>query len=153
MSINRDALAAMILLAGFLGYGYQATLIALFPGQETEVFSPRTMPYALAVAGVLVSALQLFRCLGKSVTKQEVLAGFDWARASLSCLNMVIYGLLFVPLGFIMATALFLACGFAILGERRLLLLTAMPLLFTVIFWALMTRVLGLYLAPGLLGI
>jgi len=153
MSINRDALAAMILLAGFLGYGYQATTITLFPGQETEVFSPRTMPYALAIAGVLLSALQLFRCLGKSVTEHEVLTGFDWARASLLCLNMVVYGLLFVPLGFIMATALFLAGGFAILGERRLWLLTATPLLFTVIFWALMTQVLGLYLAPGLLGL
>jgi putative tricarboxylic transport membrane protein len=69
------------------------------------------------------------------------------------CVVMLLYGWLFTPLGFVIATTLFLAAGFLILGERRILVLSVLPPLFTVLFWAVMSRGLGLYLAPGLLGI
>jgi len=152
MTANRDAAAALLLLAGFLAYAYGTTLIVLFPGQETEVFSPRTMPAALAIGGIGLSALQLLRCLRSGHRDRSELGGYDWFRSVLLCATMVGYGLLFEPLGFILATALFLAAGFAILGERRIGLLVLLPLTFSVAFWALMTKLLGLYLAPGLLG-
>jgi putative tricarboxylic transport membrane protein len=153
MTVNRDAGAALVLLAAFLGYGYQATLIELFPGQETEVFSPRTLPYALAAGGILSSILQLLRSLRVPATEAPDTTGFDWQRAAMLCVVMLLYGWLFTPLGFVIATTLFLAAGFLILGERRILVLSVLPPLFTVLFWAVMSRGLGLYLAPGLLGI
>jgi len=152
MTLNRDAVAALALLAAFLGFGYEATLVELFPGQETEVFSPRTMPLALAVGGTLLCFARLVQSLRHPEPGQVALGGFDWRRAGLLCVTMIGYGLLFEPLGFLLATAVFLSAGFLVLGERRVLMLTVLPLVFAALFWLLMTKVLGLYLAPGLLG-
>jgi putative tricarboxylic transport membrane protein len=153
MNINRDAAAALVLMTFFLGYGYQATLIRLFPGQETEVFSPRTLPFALAVSGILLTVLQLFRALRLPPSGDLKTAGFDWRRAGLLCTCMLAYGWLFAPLGFVVATALFLAGSFLVLGERRIAVLVILPPVFAFVFWAAMTRGLGLYLAPGILGV
>jgi putative tricarboxylic transport membrane protein len=153
MTLNRDAVAALVLLAVFLGFGYEATLIELFPGQETEVFSPRTMPLALAVGGTLMCLARLVQCLRHAEPGQVALGGFDWFRASLLCVTMIGYGLLFEPLGFLLATAVFLGAGFLVLGERRIVMLILLPLVFAALFWLVMTRMLGLYLAPGILGI
>ena len=57
-----------------------------------------------------------------------------------------------MPLGFVLATAVFLCTGFFVLGERRVLLLLLLPVVFTLAFWLVMTRLLGLYLAPGTLA-
>ena len=62
---------------------------------------------------------------------------------------MLGYGFAFVPLGFIAATILFLLMGFLTLGERRIPVLVILPVIFTFAFWAVMTQLLGLYLAPG----
>ena len=76
-------------------------------------------------------------------------AGLDWGRVGLLTLAMVLYGALFKPLGFILATTLFLAAGFMVLGERRPLLVLAVSGGVALGFWAVMSRLLGLYLAPG----
>lgn len=154
MNVNRDSVAAFVLLAAFLAYGYQATLIELFPGQETEVFSPRTLPYLLATGGVLLCLTQLARTLRlPRAGKSDTTTGFDWGRGALLCLCMLAYGWIFTPLGFLVATTLFLMAGFLVLGERRVVVLALLPAAFSLAFWAVMTRGLGLYLAPGLLGV
>jgi len=152
MTLNRDAMASLVLFAVFLGFGYEATLIELFPGQETEVFSPRTMPLALAAGGALLCLARLVQCLRHPEPGQVSLFGFDWVRAGLLCVTMIGYGLLFEPLGFLLSTAAFLGAGFLVLGERRIAMLTLLPLVFAALFWLVMTRALGLYLAPGILG-
>ena len=152
MTLNRNAVAAFVLLAGFLAMGLGVTSIELFPGQETEVFSPRTMPAALAVGGVLLCLLRVVQCLRHPEEDSFSLAGFDWTRAALLCVAMIGYGLVFDPLGFILSTALFLGTGFTVLGERRIPVLILLPLGFTLLFWLVMTRLLGMYLAPGILG-
>ena len=152
MTINRDAVAAFVLLVGFLAMGLGVTSIELFPGQETEVFSPRTMPAALAVGGALLCLLRVVQCLQHPDEDAVALGGFDWTRATLLCVVMIGYGLLFEPLGFVLATTLFLVAGFVILGERRVVVLALLPLLFTLLFWLVMTRLLGMYLAPGFFG-
>ena len=62
---------------------------------------------------------------------------------------MLGYGLLMNPLGFVLATTVFLLAGFVILGERRRVVLLFLPIAFSVFFYLLMTEGLGLYLAPG----
>jgi putative tricarboxylic transport membrane protein len=150
--INRDAVAAFVLFAGFLAMGLGVTSIELFPGQETEVFSPRTMPAALAIGGAILCVLRLVQCLRHPEQALVALGGFDWTRTAMLCVTMIGYGLLFEPLGFVPATAAFLCAGFFVLGERRILPLTLLPVVFTLVFWLIMTRLLGLYLAPGILA-
>ena len=62
---------------------------------------------------------------------------------------MLAYGYLMPLLGFIPATTLFLVAGFLILGERRRSILLFLPLVFSLVFFQLMTEGLGLYLSPG----
>lgn len=152
MTLNRDAIAAFVLLAAFLAMGLGVTSIELFPGQETEVFSPRTMPAALAVGGALLCLVRVVRCLRHPEEDAVALDGYDWARAALLCTAMIGYGLMFDPLGFVISTAAFLGTGFAVLGERRVVILTLLPLAFSLLFWLVLTRLLGMYLAPGILG-
>ena len=144
-----DSIAAIFLLIVFAAYGQQALQIEMFPGQELEPFKPRTMPVALAVSGILlciIHILQTFRGDSVDVTAWQ---GYDWRRAGILCLVMLGYGFAFVPLGFIAATILFLLMGFLTLGERRIPVLVILPVIFTFAFWAVMTQLLGLYLAPG----
>lgn len=149
MSLQRDALVAIFLFVVFAAYGQQALQIGVFPGQELEPFKPGTMPIALAVFGMLLCVIRVLQTLRKNQSSDFEWRGYDWKKAALLCVVMLGYGLAFVPLGFIVATTLFLLAGFVSLGERRPLVLLFVPIIFTLCFWAAMTQLLGLYLAPG----
>jgi putative tricarboxylic transport membrane protein len=149
VSDRHDTVAALVLLVLFVAYGYQAMQIEVFPGQEFEPFKPRTMPITLAVSGILLCAIRMFHSLRVQATDVTGWSGYDWKRAASLCIIMLGYGSVFTPLGFIPATTLFLLAGFFTLGERRKPVLLLLPLVFSLAFWAVMTRMLGLYLAPG----
>ena len=149
MNVTRNAIAAFVLLVFCSAYGLVATTIDLFPGQESEAFSPRTLPISLAIAGVLLTLVEMLKSLRRQDSGDVPWKGFDWLRASLLFATMIGYGALFEPLGFLPATVLFLTAGIAILGERRPIVLLVLPLAFASGFWLLITRLLGLYLAPG----
>ncbi len=149
MKFRRDTIAALVLFVLFAAYGIQATQIDVFPGQELEPFKPKTMPYALAICGMLLCVVRILQTLRDSLPEVVGWHTYDWRRAVILCAVMLAYGLLFTPLGFIPATALFLLAGFYTLGERQVIVLLLLPVGFSFFFWALMTQLLGLYLAPG----
>ncbi len=62
---------------------------------------------------------------------------------------MIFYGATLEPFGFIISTITFLILGYLILGERRVktLILASVPVV--IIFWAIMTQLLGIYLSSG----
>lgn len=149
--MTRDFVGAAVLLTGFILYGAYARRIALFPGQEAAAFTPRTLPYAIAVMGILLCLARAAVALRRIEPAGETGTRAGWVRVAAFCLFMIAYSVLLVQAGFLIATILFLAAGFALLGERRPLMLGVLPPVFTVAFWFVMTRVLGLYLAPGAL--
>lgn len=149
MTLSRDAVAALSFLALSIAYGWHAGSIQLFPGQEFEPFTPRTFPYALALIGAVLSLVQLVSVLRRPPARGESWGGFDWGRVAALVVAMVLYGAAFKPLGFVIATSLFLAAGYLILGERRWTVVLGASAPVALVFWALMTQVLGLYLDPG----
>lgn len=149
MTINRDAAAAFGILVFSIAYGLQATGIEMFPGQEYEAFTPQTFPLALAVIGAVLAMAQIAKSLREPPEDGVSWSGYDWRRVGLLLLSMVAYGATFTWLGFLVSTILFLAAGYLILGERRLVVLGSASVLVTVGFWLIMTRLLGIYLAPG----
>jgi len=149
MAFNRDAAASLGFLAFSIAYGWQATGIEMFPGQEYEAFTPQTFPLALAVIGGVLALGQLVKSLREPPQAGEPWARYDWSRVGLLLLVTVAYGATFTWLGFLVATMLFLTAGYLILGERRPLVIGAASVLVTVGFWAIMTKLLGIYLAPG----
>lgn len=149
MMLRRDALAALLLFVLFAAYGYLAMQIEVFPGQELEPFKPRTLPFTLAIAGMFLCAIRVLQTLRDKGHTAITWASYDWTSAALLCIAMLAYGFLFTRLGFAFATAIFLCTGFYILGERRPAALLLIPVIFTLVFWTIMTQLLGLYLAPG----
>jgi putative tricarboxylic transport membrane protein len=61
---------------------------------------------------------------------------------------MVAYALLLRPLGFLVATFLFLTCGSFILGERRFVLMAVVAAIAAGFIWYLVDVVLGIFLSP-----
>lgn len=133
-------------------YGLLATSIQLSFLAQQEVFTARTMPYGLAVAGIVLSLMILVlpvRDPAGKKTLTDVTAGMAWRRAISLVVLMVVYGLIMKWVGFIVASILFLIAGFYILGERRIkiMVLAAVPLV--VLLWFIMSSLLGVYIAPG----
>lgn len=149
MTLNRDVAAALGFLAFSIAYGWQATGIDIFPGQEYEPFTPQTFPLSLAVIGAVLALGQIIKSLREPPAEAEPWGGYDWRRVGLLLLSMIVYGATFTWLGFIVSTALFLTAGYLILGERRAVVIGSASVLVTLAFWAIMTKLLGIYLAPG----
>lgn len=135
-----------------MAYGLLAFKIPLSFMAQNEFFTSRTMPYALAVLGILLALLILVfpttDPAGKQSLREET-RGMDWKTAILLVVAMIVYGLTMKWIGFIISSILFLLVGFYILGERRIkrMVLASIPLV--VVLWFIMSSLLGVYIAPG----
>ena len=155
--LNRDRVSGLIFLLVCLIYGYQATQIQLFPGDEYEAFTARTLPYLLTAAGIIMSLLLIVMspapdCHKKACEQQTKNENrLDWRLLISFVILMAAYGLGLTWLGFVLATSLFLLGGFWLLGERRKSVLIGASFPFVTVFWLLLTKVLDIYLEPGYL--
>jgi len=150
--MSRDKVGALFFLLLSLDYGLMTFTIPLNVMARTAVFTARTVPFALAVGGIIISLLILIlpsRDPDGSKSVIEVFRGFKWKQAALLLALIIAYSLVLKFAGFIVSSILFLIAGFRILGEKRtkILLLASIP--FVVAFWFLINRVLGVYLEPG----
>jgi len=150
MAMTRDRLSALILLGLSIGYGVLAFRIKLFPGSEFELFTARTMPIGLAVAGSVISFLMLVLPT-KTAGDETPLKGLNWGKVAALCGLMLFYGMTITRLGFLSATWLFLVGGILLLGERRWAVVLGLSAAVAVGFWVLLSKLLGIYLEPGLL--
>lgn len=148
MTLYKDRIGSLIFLALAIGYGYSTTLITEYPGDEFEVFTAKTLPFALAIIGGFLSLALLFTSLKRE--KQRI-PNYHWAIAFKLIVLMVIYGVILESLGFLISTALFLLTGYWLLGERRKLVLFLCSGPLVVFFWYVLTQLLDIYLAPGAL--
>lgn len=170
--MTKDRVSALVFLAFSIAYGVLATEIPVPPFVSAEPFTPRTLPLALSALGILLALAMLFtapspRRLAQAAAREGAAQGsakdlpeeaetpppaavkFEWGKVLVLSLLMSAYGFTLKPLGFILATSLFLIGGYLVLGERRPWLLAAASLPLVVLFWALLTQVLGIYLDPG----
>jgi putative tricarboxylic transport membrane protein len=150
--MNREKAGALFILALSLGYCVSASQIPLIFLSRGETLNARTMPYALSAAGIVLSLLIIILPSfekGQEITAREALSGLDWKRVAQLVALMIVYSMIMPWVGFVIASILLLACGFMILGERnvKVILLASIPLV--VVLWALLSLVLGMYIAPG----
>ena len=143
--LTRDRIGALLMLVFSLFYWLQIDDIKILAFQASSAMTGRTIPEILAALGVGLSLLALLR---PSSNEKLVLTGFQWRRAALICLLMIAYGFTVRPVGFLISTSLFLIGSIVVLGERRLwvILVASVPLV--ILFWALMTQVLGVFIEP-----
>ncbi len=150
-ALNRDRIASLLFLLFCLGYGYQTTLIPLFPGDEYEPFTARTLPTILTVIGVALSLMMLVTAKPNPQTTEK--QPLNWRLLISFLVLMALYGLGLTYLGFLLATSLFLMIGFYLLGERRKSILFGASFPFVAAFYLLLTQGLDIYLEPGLIFI
>ena len=150
--MKTEKVGALILLLFSITYGLLAFKVPLTFLAQRESFNARTMPLALGIIGTLLSFLILILPSSKTEEKgkvKDVFRGLDWKSVGLLIGIMIFFSITLRFLGFVISSIIFLVGGFYILGERRiwLLLIGSVPLVFFI--WFLMSRILGMYIAPG----
>lgn len=145
----RDRVGAMIFLIVCLCYGYQTTQIPMFPGDEYEPFTARTLPTLLTFAGIGLALLLLV--MGKKDSQSGAVLDFNWKLLIGFLALMALYGVGLTYLGFVLATGFFLLAGFYLLGERRKAVLFGASFPFVIAFYLLLTQGLDIYLEPGVI--
>ena len=147
MILSKERIGALFFLVVSITYGYFATEIKLYPGDELDPMTAQTLPYVLAGMGIVLSLILIVSGDHKAI--ESTGAQLNWTPVILLMLLTLFYGLSLDWLGFLISTTVFLIAGFRILGEKRIkvLLLVAVPFVF--IFWFGLTQLLDIYLAPG----
>lgn len=145
MLLNKDRIGGLLLLAFSVTYGLLSQKIHLLPFQANSAFHARTMPEVLSVLAIGLSLLVI---VFPGSHEKPKFSGLNWGLGFAFLALMSAYGFLVRPLGFLIATSLFLMIGFAMLGERKIwrLVLVAVPAV--VAFWALMTIGLDVFIEP-----
>lgn len=146
--VHAERLAALALLLFSLAYFWLAFSIKVPPSSDDSPFSARSFPLVLGPLGMGLSLLLLLR---PPEGERLDLAGLAWGRASGLVALMGGFALAITHLGFVPTSALFLAGGFFLLGERRPVLLVAVALGVSVGFF-LMFRALNVSLDWGVFG-
>jgi len=150
--LNRELLGPSLFLELFTLYAIVAWQIPLLPFEEYETVTSATLPKVYAAFGIIVCLLSIGATLLKPTEKtdsDDVLEKSNVLRTFGLLILMVVYSAALEPIGFLISTSVFLLVGFFVMGERRkkILLLASIPV--AVVFWFLMTQVLGIYLVPG----
>ncbi|WP_045406274.1 tripartite tricarboxylate transporter TctB family protein [Vibrio jasicida] len=145
----RDRVGAMIFLLFCLCYGYQTTQIPLFPGDEYEPFTARTLPTILTYVGIGLALMLLVT--GQPDKQCGAVMSFNWKLLIAFLVLMALYGVGLTYIGFVLATGFFLLAGFYLLGERRKSVLFGASFPFVIAFYLLLTQGLDIYLEPGLI--
>lgn len=150
--LSKEKCGAMVMLVFSMAYGYQATNMPLTFMAAQESFNSKTLPIGLAITGAIISFLILVLPAttedGKTNFK-EAFRGKVWGKTIGLFINMAVYGVAMPFLGFIVASLVFLLVGFYILGERKWGRMIAAACLVVFGLWALLSKVMGIYIAPG----
>lgn len=150
-----DRWIALILVCICLAYGYAAYFVmddSLAPFMRRNPIWPSTFPKVLSALG-LVTALVILLSPKKAATKEmEIdyrrLGQYNLGQAVILLGLMVAYALCLRPVGFLIATSLFLFLGSFILGERRYLVMLPISMIAAFVVWFLVQEVLGIYMRP-----
>ena len=150
--MTTEKAGALILMTFSIAYGLLAFKIPLTFLAQRETFNARTMPFVLGIIGTLLSFLILVLPSGQTDEEDKVkdaFRGLDWSRVGLLIGIMIFYSITLRFLGFVISSIIFLVGGFYILGERRIWLLFIGSVPLVLFIWFLMSRILGMYIAPG----
>jgi len=146
--MNSSRVGGVLFLLLSILYGYFAGDIPLDYFSQQETFNARSLPRIIAVAAGLVSLGLIV--MPSPRTNWQFLGQLNWRPALLLLLLMSVYGLVLDPLGFVLATTLFLLAAFFVLGERHWIRMLAVSVPLAGGFWLLMTW-LEIYLGTGTL--
>ncbi|MFZ5825866.1 MAG: tripartite tricarboxylate transporter TctB family protein [Bacillota bacterium] len=136
------SLVMMAISLGYFGLAFQIT-VAL-----DDVVGPRAFPMAVSLVTAVLCGVLLLRSRAQ---EGEASAGIGREEAIFAGMGLV-YWLLLPVVGYLVATALFVAGGTRLMGERRWGPTAAVAVGTAVASWALFDLFLGVTLPTSLLG-
>ena len=148
--MSLDRYVAIFFLVISTVYGYAAFNYPLLPFERNMAFLPNTMPMVLGVLGALLS-LVILLSPSAADSKQEGAIKFERSnliQAVTLLVAMVLFALALRPLGFILATTLFLVGCSVVLGERKFQLMIPISAFSAFAIWYLVQEVLGIFMRP-----
>jgi len=153
--MTKNRIGSLFFLIFSATYFYYSFDIRIMQVGYIEVMTARTFPYYLGVLGISVSILMLILSFVKfdvdDIFDFEKFKTFDFKKGLYFVLAMLFYGYTIRTLGFIIATIIFLIIGFKILEERNLKIIIFTSFGVSIVFWLLLTQVLGVYMAQGMI--
>ena len=148
--MSLDRYIALCILVISLVYGYAAFNYPLLPFERNMAFLPNTVPMVLGVLGAALSLIILITPSSRD-TEDKPAPTFKRnhiIQAALLLVAMVLFALALRPIGFILATTLFLVgCSF-VLGERKFHWMIPIAAFSAFGIWYLVQEVLGIFLRP-----
>jgi putative tricarboxylic transport membrane protein len=140
---------AIFFLLVSLVYGISAFNYPLLPFEKNMAFLPNTLPMVLSVIGIVLSLGIIFSAnKGPDQRKPANYERGNVARAVLLLVSMILFALALRPLGFLLATSLFLIVTGSILGERKFHLMLPIAMFSAFLVWYLVQEVLGIFMRP-----
>jgi putative tricarboxylic transport membrane protein len=126
--VSRDKATVLVLLAASTVFGVLASDVGGLVGQAEAGTASHRLLLATALAGSLIAVLMLLSP-GKNHRSLASTLRAGWWQIPGLALLVLLYALVLKSLGIFIATSLFLAAGFLLLGERHLwrLLVASIP--------------------------
>lgn len=148
--ITRDKISALVLLAASISFGVLAHNMNGLADQPEAAMASSRLSLAFALAGSVIALLMLLSPDNEQRSRRSALFSTLQRLAGLGVL-VVGYALTLETLGFLVATSLFLALGYLLLGERRWwsVLMTSVPV--AAVLEILIYGVFGIAIADPLL--
>lgn len=132
-----------------LGLAFVHLALKLPPPDEPGVPGPGTVP---ALLGGVIAFCGLAVAAGGLMKKDSALLELGGAKQAIGMIGLALGALLFEPLGFMLATFLFLLGGFILLGGADWRRAAPAAALASGGLWLVFTKLLGVGLPYGLIG-
>ena len=136
----------LALMAVSVAYAYSAFSIKV---KLDDAIGPRAFP--LLVSGVMI-VLCLLNLVGLARKSGDEPAALGWSEMAMTVLG-VVYCVLMPVLGYVLSTALFMAGGIRVMGEKRWPLTLVVAVAMSLVSWGLFARMLGVTLPTSPLGL
>ncbi len=150
--MTKNTIGSLFFLAFSTFYFYSVFGIKKMPGSQFEIMTAQTFPFYIGIAGILVSIVLLiisFIEKEKVVLSLHYIKSLDLKTTFYFIIAMLVYGFIMKPLGFMIATIIFLAVGFLILKEKNIKKILLISMGVSIGFYLLLNNALGVYIDSG----
>lgn len=150
--MTKNTIGSLFFLAFSAFYFYSVFGIKKMPGAQFEIMTAQTFPFYIGIAGITISIVLLIISLiekEKLVLSLQYIKSLDLKTTFYFIIVMLFYGFIMKPLGFVLATIIFLAVSFLILKERNMKKIFFISVGVSVGFYLLLNNALGVYIDVG----
>jgi putative tricarboxylic transport membrane protein len=150
--MTKNTIGSLFFLAFSAFYFYSVFGIKKMPGAQFEVMTAQTFPFYVGISGIVISIILLiisFIEKEKIVLSLTYIRSLDLKTTFYFIVLMLFYGFIMKPLGFVIATIIFLTLGFLILKEKNIKKILLISVSVSVGFYLLLNNALGVYIDSG----